>query len=264
MRTTTRMAAACAAATLSILTATSAYGDDLDNGIDVGIDTTHEVMTLLYDDTNMIAGASGPTTVTMLASDLDGHTGCNLPGNVSVTLTPHYSVAGIVDVQLANGGVVQSCSSDLIVTVVPTAVGSTVVTFTGVISTGAASALNSFTYSGASFEVTVNRADLSTGGGSGTSCDVDPAAPAWAAAILQASGVKATTGDYKNAVASTAKTMDSTASFRGVMKDGQFTDAGASYEYANAVQAYLVGLLPNKNLVSAQVAKRPGWSCTSS
>ena len=265
MRTTTRMAAACAAAALTVLTATSAYADTVYNTLDASVDSTLETMDLQYDDVDSIAGAAGTTNLIVYAVDGDSHKGCNLPGRgVSLKLTADVTTvspdaaADVAKVELANDGVIQNCLEPLAVTVTPLHSGTATVTFTGEISTSDNSNLNDFTYDGAAFTVNVVDMDLSTGGG-GSGCDAEPAAPAWAAALLKGNNVKAKgtlLGSYISAVAAE---MDQRAAFGGVQKIDQA-------DYANAVYAWMTtadeGLHLTLTKGPADVAK-PGWDCIS-
>ena len=94
MNTGKKLAAVCAAATLTILSATSAWADDLDYGLDAEIDSQDVSMTLQYDDAHGIAGPDGVTNVTLIADGDDDFNGpaCNLVGNsggVTLTLAAH-------------------------------------------------------------------------------------------------------------------------------------------------------------------------------
>ena len=266
-----RVAAACAAAALTVLTATSAYADEVYNDLPTLWGSTQlELMTLQFDVTNNIAGSADSTVLSVFADPNDGFNGggpnaagCNFVGNKTLTLSAQPTVAGVAVVSFLDGdNVLAGCGDQVTVVVTPVGVGDTNVVFSGTFSTGENAAMNDFDLSPAHFHVRVDDADLSNGGGEVTRCDVDPAAPAWAAAILQASGVKSNSPLFKSAIPAVAQHMDPTASFDGVAKDNQFSDQGVDYDYANAVRDYLALLLPSKQLATVEVAKRPGWACT--
>lgn len=254
-----RLAAVCAAASLTVLSATSAWADDLDNGLDGDIDVTHESMTLQYDDVHGIAGPNGDTTVTLIADDNDAFNGpaCNLPGGVSLALTAHYDPA-VVNVVLGNSGVIDDCGAPLAVTVTPVHSGSTTVTFSGEISNSQNAAQNDFTYDGATFDVTVNNVDLSNGGGGGTVCDADPAAPAWAAALLKGNNVKAKGTTLSNYISSVAQHMGTRATFDSAEKSDH-------PGYETAVWNYMKTTLGLTSLTKGPhdpAVIKPGWECT--
>lgn len=260
MRLTKRLAAVCAAATLTVVSATSAVADDLDNGLDGGIDTTHESMSLQYDDVHHIAGPAGHTTVTLIAVSTDSHKNCNLPGGVTLTLTPVFEPQ-FIDVELANNGVIDSCDVPLDVTVTPvSSVATTTVTFSGQISTSDNASLNDFTYDGAAFDVSVTNVDLSGGGGSGTVCDADPAAPAWAAALLKGNNVKAKGTTYSNYISAVAQHMGPRATFGVYDKPDHEGYENAVWQYMQTLPG-LGGTVLAKGPHHADVIK-PGWECT--
>jgi hypothetical protein len=257
-----RLAAVCAAATLTIVSATSAWADDLGNTPAGGVDVDHESMTLEYDDVHGIAGPSATTGVILIANEDDGFKGpdCNLvgagSGGVTLKLTAHYD-ATVVSIELSNSGVIADCGVPLALTVHPVHSGETTVTFTGELSNNDNAAQNHFTFGGATFDVDVNNVDLSNGGGGGKVCDADPAAPAWAAALLKGNGVKAKGPAVANYVSSVAKHMGLRATFDGVEKSDH-----DDYEYA--VWDYMkseLGLTLNKGPHDPAVIK-PGWECT--
>jgi hypothetical protein len=111
-----------------------------------------------------------------------------------------------------------------------------------------------FDASQADFDVTVEEG---AGGGGGTVCDADPAAPAWAAALLKGNAVKAKGSTLSNYVSSVAKHMGPRAAFDGV-------DKSDHPDYENAVWDYMkteLGLTLMKGPHDAAVVK-PGWECT--
>jgi hypothetical protein len=93
--------------------------------------------------------------------------------------------------------------------------------------------------------------DCNGGGGDITSC-AKPAAPAWAAAILKANGVKPKQAD--NLISLVAQHMTQGATFDGVAKSDQEA-------YAEAVYAFLQAKKSGLTIGPAGAAK-PGWVCT--
>ncbi|MEQ1439685.1 hypothetical protein AAG565_09995 [Fontimonas sp. SYSU GA230001] len=94
----------------------------------------------------------------------------------------------------------------------------------------------------------------SCGGGGGNTICAQPAAPAWAAAILQANGIKPKLG-RPNLISEVAQHMTEGATFDGVAKSDQAAYSQAVYDYLKA----RVNL--NKTTGPADAA-RPGWSCS--
>lgn len=95
------------------------------------------------------------------------------------------------------------------------------------------------------------------GGGGGSQLCSEPAAPAWAAALLKASGLKAKQlKESPNYISAVADHMTNGAVFAGVPKTSQ--DA-----YANAVRDWMNSRF-GLSLASVDSARliRPGWNCT--
>jgi hypothetical protein len=95
------------------------------------------------------------------------------------------------------------------------------------------------------------------GGGGGELC-AEPAAPAWAAALLKASSLKAKQSkESANYISAVAQHMTNGAVFEDIPKSSQ--DA-----YADAVRTWMMGQFPQLTLVSVGDARviRPGWTCT--
>jgi hypothetical protein len=107
--------------------------------------------------------------------------------------------------------------------------------------------------------ITVNAGACDGGDGGMTTC-AQPAAPAWAAAILKANGIKPGSKTSTNLISQVAKRM---------LKGAAFPDGGGNPiaksdqdAYAAAVDAYLGGLTTlTKHWGDTGVA-RPGWECT--
>ncbi|MGN6578218.1 MAG: hypothetical protein ACTHKG_21295 [Nocardioides sp.] len=231
----------------------SASADVIYNEIDTSIDTKHELMELV------VGGPDGSTNLSVLIEGQPGggkpdeHPGCDINGTHKVTLQSHVAPAGAVQVTLSNGGVIDDCADKVHVTVHPLSlsVGQTAtVTFTGDENTSKDPKLD-IEYEQAAFDVTlVNAAD----GGDGTRCDGDPAAPAWARALLKGNGLKAKVPGEDNYVKSVAKHMGKGATFDGYAKSSQ------SYPYL--VEQYLEGLLGDQLANGPDEVRKPGWRCT--
>lgn len=253
MRIKRKLAAVAAAGALA-LAMPAAFADTIVNDIDAA----GELMNLTYDP-NLVTQVPGTTTLTLQnggqATDLPA---CDVAGATHyVTVAPSYDNT-LIDVSIQNGGTFENCDtgdwSSLIVTVTPIAgPGCTQVTFPVVAQDTPLPNDNSpakdiiFDTTQATFNVCVN--------GGNTVCDVDPAAPAWAAAILQKSGVKAYSKDWNNAISYVSHIMTNGATYEHVEKN-------AHPAYENAVDADLVVYFSGKKtIVTAQQAARPGWTC---
>jgi hypothetical protein len=249
MRITRGVAVLVATAALA-LAGPAALADTVYNDLDNSIDSNLETLNLTYD-----AGTStGSTGYTTLAIQVDGkpdHPGCNIQGAHWVTLDAVVADPTIASVVLSNGGRFDACGDTVTATVQALAVGSTDVTF--VIDSARTNNDPKLTFrlDEAAFHVVV-AAGLTTPPSVG--CDADPAAPAWANAILQKAGIKskASTSNY---VSTIAHEMGQGATFGGYAKN-------AHPQYENAVQARLQQLT-GRTLPSAQSAARPGWECAS-
>lgn len=101
------------------------------------------------------------------------------------------------------------------------------------------------------------------GGGGGTTLCSEPAAPAWAAALLKASsGLKPKQAkDAPNYISEVAQHMTNGAVFEGITK----SDQGGANAYANAVRSWMMLQHPDLALATVSSAKliRPGWDCVS-
>lgn len=241
---------AVAAGTVALATF-SAQADTFYNTLDTTVDSNLEVLNLAT------GGSDGTVTI---ALQIDGHPasdhpGCNLNGN------PHFVEIGVnvADTNIATasfGGdptaVFDSCSDTATVTVHPVAVGSTNVTFTQVDQDLAADPHMNFSYAQAAFTVNVSDGSITP---VETGCDADPAAPAWAAAILQANGVKPGTPASKNLISQVAHNMGNGATFNGIVKNDH-------PDYENAVYTYLQGISSKPLTTGLDGIHRPGWECT--
>jgi hypothetical protein len=121
------------------------------------------------------------------------------------------------------------------------------------------------TFSDASIAVTVSDPSCNGGGGGGIGECAQPAAPAWAAAILQKNGVKPGSKASTNLISQVAHTMLKGASFpdyrvghNPAVDQVDKTDQGA---YADSVWAYLKTLTNSVNTYGPDAAARPGWEC---
>lgn len=272
MRINRKLAAVAAAGVLA-LAGPAAFADVVYNDIDTTIDSDYETMNLTFN-TDTLVGTTGSTTLAIQVQGLPGHdptdtdssdhAGCNIQGGASyITLAPVVADPTVASVAMSERadkdgnlvpGLFDSCGDTVVVTVTALRAGSTTVDF--VIDASKTNNDPSLTFhlDEARFIVNVT---ATTGGGPNTGCDVDPAAPAWAAAILQKSGVKANTKDWNNAVAYVAHIMTNGALYHGFVKN-------AHPQYENAVDADLVAYFagkPSIHIVSAQAAARPGWLC---
>lgn len=228
----------------------SAQADTFYNTLDTTVDTNLESLSLT------VGGLDGTATI---ALQIDGksagdHPGCNLNG------TPHFVTIGVnvVDTTVATasfGGsptaTFDSCTDTATVTVHPVAAGSTNVTFSQVASDLANDPSMVFNYDQAAFTVNVGTSITPP---PPTGCDADPAAPAWAAAILQANGIKPGSPAGKNLISQVAHNMGNGATFNGIVKNSHTG-------YEDAVYTFLQGIAGKPLPVNAEGAARPGWEC---
>jgi hypothetical protein len=258
LRITTKLFAAGAAAALALV-GPAAIADTFYNDLEtpITVDTALERMNLTYDTLNSL-GTNGSATIAIQVNgqpvdDVADHPGCNIQGGHHfVSLSATSTNTAIATVLLSNSGTFDACTDTITATVTSQSVGDAVINFAvddADTETNGDPHLN-FLTSQADFEVHVTE-------GAGTppvGCDADPAAPAWAAAILQKSGVKAYSKDWNNAIAYVAHIMTNAAVYQGYAKN-------AHPDYENAVRNTLAAYLPHKTIVSAQAAARPGWTC---
>jgi hypothetical protein len=254
MTFTIRMAAVAAATALSTLVAMSASADVIYNELDTSIDAKHELMTLVE------GGVDGATNLSVLVEGQPGrgkpdeHPGCDINGKHHVTLLPHVVPAGSLQVTLSNGGVIEDCADKVHVTVraLTLTVGQTAeVTFTGDEVTSKDPKLD-IAYDQAAFDVTLIAATDT--GDDGSRCDADPAAPAWARALLKGNDLRAKVAGKPNYVSSVARHMGKGATFEGYAK--------SSVSYPFLVENYLEGLLGSSLQYGPDDVRKPGWRCT--
>lgn len=235
------------------------------NDLDDSVDAIAEQMTLQYDPVHHIAG---PDATTRLAIDVDGkfvsgstidHNNCNIQGGSQyLVLAPHVTGSS-VSLSFPDGLRFDDCSDVRRVVVTPVAVGTSQVSFTISDAKTPGDPRTSFDLGTATFDAVVNAADLSSSNGTGTKCDKNPAAPAWANALLQANGMRPRVSS--NYVRQVADRMAKRASFpdaNGVLvaKDAD------NRAYAKAVYAYMTGELGLSLPNGLDTVRRPGWVCT--
>ena len=237
---------ACATATLA---GPAAFADTVYNDLDNSIDSALESLALTYD-TVTATGTSGTTTLAIQVNGKPDHPGCNIQGAAHyIALNPVVANPAVASVTLSGNGVINACSDTVTATVQALGLGTTKVSF--VIDdarTNNDPKLN-FRLDEYAFTVTVTPGSTPP---PAVGCDADPAAPAWANAILQKAGLKPKAGST-NYVSTIAHEMGKGATFGGFAKN-------AHPQYENAVQARLQQLT-GRTLPSAQSAARPGWEC---
>lgn len=250
MHISKKIAAAVAGAALA-LGGSAAFADTVYNDLDNSIDSNLETLNLTYDPVAM-TGTTGTTTLAIQVNGQPDHPGCNIQGGPHyIALNPVVADPTIASVALAGDGVFDACSDTVVATVTAKAIGSTNVTFVIDSSRTSNDPKLTFRLDEAAFTVTVVQGTTPP---PAVGCDADPAAPAWANAILQKAGIKPKAGST-NYVSTIAQEMGKGASFAGFAKN-------AHPQYENAVQARLQQLT-GKTLPSAQSAARPGWECAS-
>lgn len=234
----------------ALLLAAPALADTVYNGLDNTIDSDLESLALTYDTVNGV-GSTGSTTLSIQVDGKPDHPGCNIQGGaLYITLAPVVADPTVADVSLSGGGTFDACTDKVTATVAAKRIGSTKVSFEIVDSKTSNDPNLTFSLAEASFTVNVTEAPVQPPVG----CDADPAAPAWAAAILKKAGIKPGTKQSSNLVSQIAGEMGPGATFGGFAKN-------AHPQYENAVQARLQELVPNRTLPTAASAARPGWEC---
>jgi hypothetical protein len=229
----------------------AALADTVYNDLDGSIDSVLETMSLTYDSVNAV----GSTGSTLLQMRIDGPAegdrgGCNVQGAPQyVDITAHSTDTGVV--VLTNGPTYtfNLCTDTPTVAVQATGVGGADILFevTGHQSSGGSNVY--WPTTPADFHVNVTE-----GAGPSTGCDADPAAPAWAAAILQKSGFKPGAKQTTNLISQIAGEMQTMADFNNIHKSSH------PY-YENAVHDRLE-TITGKTMASAALSARPGWICT--
>jgi hypothetical protein len=231
-----------------VTTAGAAFADTAINDLDLTPDAELEVMNLSYDAGTMI-GSTGSTVLRMrVDGPADGDRGgCNVNGATHfVTLTATSSDPNVAVLTNGPDYTFDTCDDLLTVSVAATGVGTAQILF-AVTDSATSADPSGAVWSTAEADFQVN---VAPGGGS-TGCDADPAAPAWAAAILQKNGYKAGAKQTTNLISRIAGEMQQRADFNGVQK----SDHPA---YESAVLDRLKVLTGNANLV---LGSRPGWTC---
>jgi hypothetical protein len=226
----------------------------------VSVDAQLETMSLTYD-SSIPQGTSATATIALRQDGhaLDDHANCNVQGAAHyVTLAATSNNTGIATVSLSNGGRFDTCASTIGATVTSQGVGGpATITFSIVDDETSVSGDPHLVFdtSGADFRVMVSEATS----GQPTGC-ADPAAPAWSAALMQASGVKSGSKDWQNVQSKVALAMTTRANF----PDGNgYVAKSAHPDYENAVRTFVAATLTGKTIVSPDAAKviRPGWIC---
>ncbi|MCA1845293.1 MAG: hypothetical protein LC792_19290 [Actinobacteria bacterium] len=230
-------------------------------GADIVYDTTNgatvdspiETMAL------SVGGANGSTT---LQIQLEGHTdgdhpGCNIQGDAhTLTMSLSNSNPAAASAAFAGGDAVfDTCDDILTVVVSPLAVGQTTISFSGVGDTANDPHLH-FSYDQAAFLVNVTAATTPP---PPVVCDADPAAPAWANAILKANPNMKNKTTVQNTISSVAHHMTQGAMFDGVAKNAHPDYENAVYHYMTTAAPAGLGLSLS---VDAQHSARPGWECS--
>lgn len=241
--------AAIAAAAVTLLLTFSAFADTIYNTIDNTIDTTHEQMNLTF------PGASDSTTLKIQVDGRPDHPGCNIQGaSHYLGLQATTSPTGIVDISWGGGDAIfNDCAEALTVIVTPLAVGTTTVTFSEDAANTNHDPNLTFSFAQATFDVVVTANNGSNP--PPTVCDADPAAPAWAAAILQKNGYKPKSSNFSNYVSQVANHMSNGATFEGYAKN-------AHPQYENSVHDWMQSQFGISLPYSAAQSARPGWTCT--
>lgn len=252
MSTTRRFAAVCAAATVAVLTATSASADIISNDYDATVDSVHEEMNLT------LPGSPGKTKLYVIVDGVAGnlqladHPGCNINGSHKITLVAHVADPAVATVGLSGGGLLDSCADTVTVTVTPEKIGSTQVTFTGIEQTSNDPHLV-ISYAEADFNVNVGQGTGDDTGG--TRCDNDRAAPAWARAFLKANDLRAKVAGEPNYVRSVARHMGPGATFDLISK-------AVHSSYEDAVYAYMTTTLGLSMSTGPDDVRKPAERCT--
>lgn len=245
-----RILAVGAAAAITVLSATSARADTVYNDLDASVDSALEIMNLTYD----TGTSTGSSSTTRLRIQIDGHLagdhpGCNIQGGPHyVALLAHSGNTSVATVSLPADRQFDGCADSIVATVTARGIGSTNITFS--IDQQNTSNDPNLTFSLVEASFTVNVTAGTTGG---SRCDADPAAPAWAAAILKANGVKPGSAGFKNYISEVAGAMTKGAVFGTYVKN-------AHPQYENAVLTFLKGETGNQGLV---MGRKPGWTCRS-
>ena len=259
MNIRTRLASVTTAAGLLAASAAGAHADIIYNDLDGSVDAAAELMRLTYNSATATPGPAGSTTLAIEVQDqaAGDHPGCNIQGGNHYIVLDHTIVVTSgtdpVTVSVPDNRF-DACNETLTVIVTPQDLGSARISF-GIVASSTSNDRNlTFSTAEATFDVTVQEAEAV----GGTVCDADPAAPAWAAAILKGSSVKFKPAESANLVSRVAHRMgaDSTdpTSFGGYTKN-------THPQYEEAVRQYLADVTGTQLAQTSAVA-RPGWVCT--
>jgi hypothetical protein len=227
--------------------AASAQADTIYNDLDGTVDSVLETMSLTYDSVGG-TGTSGSSILHVRADDAPDHPNCNIQGGAHfVTVTGVSSDTNVAVLTTGPDFTFDTCADLLTATVQAMGIGSATISFTVTDSDTSNDPHILWSTVEADFVVNVTEG----GGQPPVGCDADPAAPAWAAAMLQAAGYKPGAKQTTNIISKIAGEMTQMARFAGVDKD----DHPA---YETAVRDRLRVITGNVNI---QIAARPGWVC---
>jgi hypothetical protein len=226
----------------SALFAGVASADTVYNTVDRSVDSDIEVM-------NLTAGGDhGATTLEIQVDDRPDHPNCNIQGANFIVLAITNSNPAAASVDFVDGDDrFDTCADTLSVDVTPLAAGTTSVSFSIDTEKTPSDPHLAFSLVEASFQVNVTPAP-DGGGGGGTECDADPAAPAWANAMLRAGGYKNKMAT--NLISEVAGAMGPGATFGGELKNDH-----------PAYEAAVLSYLKLHGAPNAVMAGRPGWVC---
>lgn len=251
MRGPSRKASLLAALAAGVLAvSTTAHADTVYNTLDTTVDAALETMTLALPGVDM---------TTTLQLQIDGksagdHPGCNLNGAPHLLqLAVASSNVGVATASFVGSDTFNTCGDVLTVNVHPVGIGTTTISVSELSSDTSNDPNLKFSFGEASFTATVADGVITP---IETGCDANPAAPAWAAALIKGNNLKPK-GNSPNYVSLVAQHMTQGAAFDGFVKNAD------NQAYANAVWSYMqttLGLTLPKG--PSDVAK-PGWECTS-
>lgn len=274
-----RSTTAALAATALMLTGPAALADLVSNDLDDSVDTDAESMSLEYDTqgtgdrSDDVAGTSLSTRLRVVVDGVfvetakKEHPHCNLKGDHYVTLAASESDADVVTLSFPDGLTFDTCDETVAVGVTPADVGDTYVTFT-VVDSKLPHGVK-VDPAAARFRVTVTQAELDGDSPStGTKCDRDPAAPAWANAILKANDVDLRGKDRRDVIRAVAQRMAKAASFPD-NSNPNILVAKSADTYPDEVYEYMKTLGPLRTTdnstmidgVGPEGVDRPGRVC---
>jgi len=250
-----RLAALVATGSLVVSFAAAAGADTVYNTLGtINIDDTLEVINMTY------PGAAVMTSLQVQVVDSDGQHGCNLQGNPFDLTMSAQADPKVVTVSFPHGATFENCSSVVDVLVTPTGPGDTDVKFTGTPTyPPGVDSHGSFSTLEANFHVTVAPSVTNP---PPVACDADPAAPAWANAILRANPIYKNRTENKNIIAAVAQHMGPQADFTmGAVTYPKNNHHG----YEAAVYDFMKNTLGLGNLAEPgdwSKIVRPGWECS--